>query len=218
MLFTVTMTSPRNASIWSVVHEERRALIADLEGLGSQQWATPSLCPGWDVHDVVAHVADTAHTTKPGFLRGMVAAGFDFDKDNANGIARRRHDDPSQTLAELRAAVSRTTGPPAPLATRLVEMFVHGEDIRRPLGLSRAYPLEHVVAALASQVGTSTRMGGGKELVDGLRLVATDVEFSHGEGAEVRGSAIALLLAVSGRPVREDEMTGPGAARLLDSA
>ncbi|MDO5736016.1 MAG: maleylpyruvate isomerase family mycothiol-dependent enzyme [Propionibacteriaceae bacterium] len=209
--------TPRRTLIWTAVHRERQALAEDLQGLGADRWATASLCPGWDVHDVVAHLVDTAHTTKLGFLRGMVAAGFDFDKDNANGVARRRRDDPNGTLADLRAAISRTTGPPAPLASRLVEMFVHGEDIRRPLGVSRDYPCEHVVTALKSQLGTSTKMGGGRGLVEGLRLVATDTDFQHGEGAEVRGSAIALLLAVSGRPVRENELEGPGAAGLGNS-
>ena len=127
--------------IWPVVHAERRALIRDLEDLPARQWATPSLCPGWDVHDVLAHLVDDARTTRLGFLRRLAAARFDFDRCNARGVARERRADPRDTLAAFRAVSGRTTSAPAAPATRLVEAFVHGEDIRRPLGLARAYPV-----------------------------------------------------------------------------
>jgi uncharacterized protein (TIGR03083 family) len=200
--------------IWPVVHAERQALIRDLTDLTAQQWATPSLCPGWDVHDVLAHLVDDALTTRLGFLRRLAAAGFDFDRCNARGIARERRADPQDTLAAFRAVSGRTTSAPAPPATRLVEAFVHGEDIRRPLSLARAYPVGLVGEALRYQLGTSGKLGGGRERAAGLRLVATDADLDAGMGPEVRGSVLALLLAVSGRPVGPDELTGPGAAPL----
>lgn len=207
--------SPRSSAIWSVVHDERRVLIEDLAGLEPRQWLTPSMCPGWDVHDVLAHLVDSAQTTKLGFVGSMVVAGFDFDKDNAVGVAKERSADPRHTLDRFKAVATRTTGPPAPLATRLVEAFVHGEDIRRPLGIHRDYPVSEVLIALKLQTATSRNWGGGQELVEGLRLVVSDAELQYGQGAEVRGSAIALLLAVSGRPVRPAELSGPGATQLL---
>ncbi len=205
--------NPRLGSvIWPVVHDERGALIEDLEMLQPKQWQTPSLCPNWDVHDVLAHLVDTTKTTRLGFVRSMVAAGFDFGRDNAAGVARERAEDPLRTLAAFRAALTRTTGPPAPLATRLVEAFVHGEDIRRPVGISRDYPAAHVITALSYQLKTTMKMGGGKERAKEWRLVASDAAFEHGTGQEVRGPAIVLLLAMSGRPVAANELTGPGAA------
>ncbi|MFL4474791.1 maleylpyruvate isomerase family mycothiol-dependent enzyme [Paeniglutamicibacter sp. MACA_103] len=206
------MSPRRDLDVWPVVHAERLALLNDLEKVGPEQWATPSLCPGWDVHDVLAHLVDTAKTTRLGFMRRMVLAGFDFDKDNAAGVAAQRREDPRETLAGFREALGRTSTPPAAPATRLVEAFVHGEDMRRPLGMRGHYPATHVATALAYQLRTSVKMGGGKELAAGFTLVATDTEFGHGSGHEVRGSAIALLLAVSGRPVEAGELTGPGAA------
>ncbi|GAA1762936.1 maleylpyruvate isomerase family mycothiol-dependent enzyme [Kocuria aegyptia] len=200
--------------IWPVVHAERQALIRDLEGLPAQQWARPSLCPGWDVHDVLAHLVDDARTTRLGFLRRLAAAGFDFDRCNARGIARERRADPRDTLAAFRAVSGRTTSAPAPPATRLVEAFVHGQDIRRPLSLTRACPTGPVAEALRHQLRTSTKVGGGRERAAGLRLVATDAQLDAGAGPEVHGSALALLLAVSGRPVGPEELTGPGAAAL----
>jgi uncharacterized protein (TIGR03083 family) len=203
------------SEVWDAVHAERGALIRDLDSLTPEQWQTPSLCPDWDVHDVLAHLVDDAKTTRIGFVRELIAARFDFDRSNARGVQRERADDPRLTLDEFRTVYRRTTSAPAPMATRLVEIIVHGEDIRRPLGISHEYPVFHVAAALEYQVNTSVKFGGGKEKVQGLRLVATDGNVDIGTGADVRGSTLALLLAVSGRPVRADELTGPGAPSLI---
>ena len=203
-----------SSDVWPVVRAERLALADDLDGLPAEQWETPSLCAGWDVHDVVAHVIDTATTTPLSFARDLVAARFDFHRANGRGIARERHADPSETVARLRAVADRTSSPPAAKESRLVEMFVHGEDIRRPLGIRRDYPQEHVVRALALQARTPASFEGGKTLAAGLRLVADDHDFTHGDGREVRGPAIALLLLMSGRAVALVEVEGDGVAML----
>lgn len=202
-------------AIWPVVHAERHALIRDLEGLAPEQWSTASLCDGWTVHDVLAHLIDSAKTTRISFARRLIAARFDFDRDNAVGVARERNDQPERTLAAFRGVAERTSTPPAALATRLVEAFVHGEDIRRPLGMHRDYPADHVAAAIQYQVRTSQSFGGGKERARGLRLVATDADLQAGDGDEVRGTSIALLLALSGRPTEQAELGGPGVPALI---
>lgn len=203
--------------IWAAVHKEREALIYDLTPVNTEQWTTLSLCPGWDIHAVLAHLVDDAKTTRLGFVGRMIAAGFNFDRVNALGIVRERTTDPTRTLANFQDVRRRTTGAPAPLVTRLVEIFVHGEDIRRPLGMNHGYPVAEVATALRYQATTSVKVGGGKERLAGLRLIATDADFDEGVGREVRGAAIALLLAVSGRAVRTGELTGPGAVSLTGS-
>ena len=203
-----------DADVWSMVHAERAALLEDLEGLDDQRWEVPSLCGGWTVHDVVAHLIDTARTTRLGFVVGLARAGFDFDRQNARGVERGRGATPRETLERLRQVVSRRTTPPAPLDTRLVEAVVHGEDIRRPLGLTRSYPQEAVVRALRLQARTSASFGGAREHVARLRLTAADAGVSIGDGPEVNGIALALLLAVSGRRVALDDLDGPGVATL----
>lgn len=206
--------------VWPVVHAERRRLVADLRDLPIAQWRTPSLCPGWDVHDVLAHLVDTARTGRLMFVRELVRARFSFDRANDVGVARERRADPQDTVRALDAVVPLTRTPPANLATRLVEAFVHGEDIRRPLGLVGTYPPDAVADALAYQVRTPMSFGGGRERVAGLRLVDTATDRAWGEaGADaVEGAGIDLLLAVSGRPVAAERLTGSGAARLLDAA
>ncbi|MEV2256027.1 maleylpyruvate isomerase family mycothiol-dependent enzyme [Streptomyces sp. NPDC050147] len=207
-----------NDDVWSLVHAERAALIEDLTHLDDKQWEHPSLCEGWTVQDVVAHLVDTARTTRLGFVGAMVRARFDFDRQNARGVRRERGASPQETWERLRQVASRRSAPPAPLDTRLVEEVVHGEDIRRPLGLSHAYLPEAVIRSLRLQARTSASFGGAKEKVDGLQLTATDADLSIGEGPHVRGSALALLLAVSGRREALDELDGPGAAMLRAAA
>ncbi|MEO9222027.1 MAG: maleylpyruvate isomerase family mycothiol-dependent enzyme [Mycobacteriaceae bacterium] len=135
-----------------MVHEERRALVQDLQALEPPNWQTPSLCPDWDVHDVLAHLVDTAKTTRRSFIGGMLGARFDFDRDDAMGVMRERAEDPGATLAEFSTVLTRTSTPPAALTTRLVEAFVHGEDIRRPLDdeLNRLVPVERGLHRLDS--------------------------------------------------------------------
>lgn len=182
----------------------------DLAHVDARGWELPSPCAGWTVHDVVAHLVDGARTTRPGFLAGLAAAGFDFDRLNARGVARERGASPRDTLDRLRRVAARTSGPP-----RLVEEVVHGEDVRRPLGIARSYPLKAVVRALRLQVRTPVSFGGAKEPAAGVRLVAVDADAPIGEGPEVAGTALALLLAVCGRPVADDELHGPGRATLV---
>ncbi|MDZ4270484.1 MAG: maleylpyruvate isomerase family mycothiol-dependent enzyme [Mycobacterium sp.] len=203
------------SSIWPVVHAERARLVSDLRGLPRDAWSTPSLCAGWTVHDVLAHLLDTAKTSRSTFIRRMILSRFDFDGDNAKGIAREQCDDPEATLDAMHAAIELTLTPPAARATRLVEAFVHGEDIRRPLGIAAGYPPDAVFAALAHQAKTSTTWRGGRERVAGLRLVATDIGAAIGDGVEVRGRAVDLLVAASGRPVDDGVFEGPGTTRLL---
>jgi uncharacterized protein (TIGR03083 family) len=211
-------------NVWPLVHAERSALIEDLERLDDRSWEMPSLCDGWTVHDVVAHLVNTARTTRLGFLVALARARFDFDRQNTRGVERERRASPRETLEQLRRVASRTSGPPAPLDTRLVEEVVHGEDIRRPLGLTRAYSQEAVVRALRLQVRTSASFGGARELVAGVRLTAVDAGHelpcavdavvSIGDGPEISGTALSLLLAVSGRRVALDELDGPGVGAL----
>ena len=206
------------SDIWPMVHAERAALIADLEHIEDAQWEQPSLCDGWTVHDVVAHMVDVARTTPISFVVDIVRARLDFDRQNARGVERARGASPQETLERLREVASRTSTPPAPLDTRIVDEVLHGEDIRRPLSLTRTYPQEAVLRSLRYQARTSKSFGGAKELVAGIRLTATDTDLSIGDGPEVRGTALALLLVVSGRRVALDEVDGPGLDSLAANA
>jgi uncharacterized protein (TIGR03083 family) len=197
------------SDIWPTIHAERSALAEDLSGLSPEQWALPTMCAEWDVHDVLAHLVSAAKMTPPKFLGKLAGAGFSFNKFTANQVALEGAGGPEKTLAAFTAAQRRTSAPPGPKDTWLGEAFVHGEDIRRPLGIMRAYPLRDVGRALTFYTGSDPIIGG-KTRVAGLTLQATDLEVRIGEGPVVEGPVMSLLLATSGRGQAIDELSGPG--------
>ncbi|MDT4958982.1 MAG: hypothetical protein QOD31_2781 [Pseudonocardiales bacterium] len=201
--------------IWPTIHAERQALADDLADLSAQQWATSSLCSDWDVHQVLAHLLSAAKMTPPKFVTKFAAAGGNFDRFAANQVRLEGADGPAATLAAFRAAQGRQSAPPGPKDTWLGEAFVHGEDIRRPLGIPHSYPLPYVARAIALYA-KSNAIIGGKTRVAGVTLKATDTDFSVGAGPLVQGPAMALLLAASGRKSALDELSGPGVATLRE--
>jgi uncharacterized protein (TIGR03083 family) len=194
---------------WNVIHAERRALAADLAGLTPEQWATPSLCPGWTVHDVLAHLVSTAKLTPPAFLAGLVGSGFNFERFTAKRIAAEGARGPAATLEAFRAVETSTSAPPGPKTSWLGEVLVHGEDIRRPLGITHDYPVASVTAVTEFYAGSNVLIGG-KRRVGGVTLEATDTAWSHGSGPTVAGPVRALMLATAGRKAALDELSGPG--------
>ena len=95
---------------------------------------------------------------------------------------------------------------------------MHGEDIRRPLGITGSYPEPAIARALAYQLRTPVSFGGGRERAAGLRLVDRKTGATWGQGDGVEAEAIDLLLAVSGRRVNRERLDGTGASRLIDTA
>jgi uncharacterized protein (TIGR03083 family) len=202
-------------SIWPTIHAERASLADELTGLADEQWAAPSLCSEWSVHDVLAHLLSAAKMTPPKFVAAFAAAGFNFDRFAGNQVVREGRGGPAATMSAFRAAQDRTSAPPGPKDTWLGEAFVHGEDIRRPLGITHTYPLPEVARAVAFYA-KSNAIIGGRNRVAGLTLTASDTDFSVGSGPVVEGPAISLLLAASGRPVALADLAGPGVATLRE--
>lgn len=200
-------------SAWPSIHAERRALAQDLADLTSAQWATQSLCADWTVHQVLAHQVATAKMTPRSFLTTFAGAGFSFTTFNNKQVAVQAAGGPTATLAAFRAVETATSSPPGPKDSWLGEALVHSEDIRRPLGLHRDYPLPAVIRAITFYAGSNAIIGG-KKRVAGLTLRATDTDFVYGSGPEVSGPAMALLLATTGRTTALDDLTGPGLATL----
>ena len=200
-------------SVWPTIHAERKALADDLANLSAEQWNTPSLCSGWTVHQVLAHHLSAATMTPPKFFAKLAAAGFNFDKYAAKEVAAQSAGGPAATLAAFRAAESRTNAPPGPKDTWLGEALVHGEDIRRPLGIKREYPMAAVTRAITFY-SKSNVIIGGKSRVAGLTLKATDTDFSIGSGPLVEGPAVSLMLAATGRKGALDDLSGPGVETL----
>lgn len=204
---------PDNATTWKLIHSERVALADTLEGLEPEQWAAPSLCAGWSVQLTAGHVVAGAEQTGLNFLKGMVASGMRFNVMMGRDAQRLGSLDPKEIVDRLRARTTTTNHPPAPVAAMLGEAVVHGEDIRRPLGLSAQAPTDATVACLDLFKGANFPVGAKKRIA-GLRLVASDTPWSHGAGPEVTGPALSLVMAMTGRSAGMDGLTGDGVAVL----
>ena len=197
------------SDIWPVIHAERQSLADDLSNLTPEQWQTPTVCSEWTVHDLLAHLLSAAKMTPPRFATRFAGAGFNFNKFAAKQVAIEGNGGPAATLAAFRAAQSRETSPPGPKDTWLGEAFVHGEDIRRPLGISHTYPLPYVTRVI-TLYANSNAIIGGKRRVAGVTLKANDIDYSVGSGPVVEGPAVSLMLAASGRKDALKDLSGEG--------
>ncbi|NRQ40272.1 maleylpyruvate isomerase family mycothiol-dependent enzyme [Nonomuraea sp. NN258] len=197
-------------AVHAAVEAERLSLCALLEKLDDAEWATPSLCSGWTVRDVAAHLTTTTRTTPLSMVTGMIRARGDFHRmTDRRARARAAAATPAELVTLLResAASARRMPGSGPLDP-LVDLLVHGQDIARPLGRDRPMPRAAAVAALSYVAGN--RFYHAPERLDGLRLVASDAPWTSGDGQEVRGTAADLLLVATGRPAGLAGLSGPG--------
>ncbi len=200
---------------WPLVHAERAALAADLAELTGEQWATPSLCSGLTVREVLAHLTAGASLTPARWLAGVIRCRFDFDKQVAMRLAEQLGATPAETIGRFRAVLTSTTKPPVPTLAMLGETIVHGQDIRLPLGIRRDYPAD-TLAQLADYYQGSDLPVSTKGRIRGLRLASTDGPFSTGSGPLVAGPTLALIMAMAGRGAYGDALHGDGAATLRE--
>jgi uncharacterized protein (TIGR03083 family) len=202
-----------DTTTWKLIHKERASTADTLTTLTAAQWAQPSLCGGWSVRQTAAHIVLGAEQTTPHFLARMAANGFRFNTMMDRDARRTAVLAPDELIARLRARVTTTNKPPAPALTMLGEVVVHSDDIRRPLGLQNDSSPDVLLACLEMYKNASFPMGT-KKRIEGLRLVATDVDWSHGTGPEVTGRAMPMVMAMTGRAAGLDELGGEGLATL----
>lgn len=207
-------TMPR-ADIWAAIHRERTALADELTGLTPEQWSAPSLCGQWSVREVLAHLTAAASTGRLRWIRSMLGARFDTDLHNQRRMREHLGAGPAETLDRFRAAAASTTAPSGHTAAWLGEVVVHGTDIRQPLGLTGA-PALSSVTEVARFFGARDFTVPGRTTTAGLHLQATDGPFDTGTGPSVRGSTLALVMAMAGRAAYCAELSGPGVSTLRE--
>ena len=202
---------------WQVIAEQRLSLADLLADLSDAECEKQSLCAGWRTRDVAAHIAMTPLTTtaKTLIVEGLRARG-DFHRLN-HDLAVRHADTRStaQIVGELREhAHSRKLPALTNYRNVLFDVLVHGQDISIPLGRARNMP----VAAARAGAERVWAMGWpfhARRRLRGLRLVASDTDWSAGDGTEVRGTVQALLLLLTGRTAAAlSQLDGPGVVRL----
>jgi uncharacterized protein (TIGR03083 family) len=204
--------------VWAAVFEQRRRVADMLDDLGPEEWNQPSLCDGWTVRDVAAHL--TLQQLGPGEAIAMMLR---YRGNTPRAIAessRRRATDWS--TAGIAAAIRST------IETRrhsfgvtnretLIDILVHGADIAVPL--HREFPMPSDAAVLAIDRVFTMRWPPPfpvRRVLSAYRLVATDVDWTYGTGPDVRGPIGALLLVSTGRNAALPQLTGDGKAALVE--
>jgi uncharacterized protein (TIGR03083 family) len=202
---------------WRVIEQQRLSLADLLDGLTDEQWNAPSLCDGWRVRDVAAHVALAPQAPSPlAMAVEAVRAGGRFHKLNRDVSVRHAEEPGVDLVAELREhAASRRLPKVTNYRNILFDILVHGQDIAIPLGIERTMPVDAARAGV-ERVWTMGWPFGVKRDLKRFRYTATDVDWSAGDGPEVTGPIDALLLALTGRPAALARLSGPGVAALTD--
>jgi uncharacterized protein (TIGR03083 family) len=197
--------------LMSMARAERADLLAFVTTLSPQQWRAPSLCAGWTVKDVVAHVISYEDLGTVGlikrFAKGRVV------RTNQVGVDEFAALSPEELIDFLGHHLhprGLTAGFGGMIA--LVDGTIHHQDIRRALDRPRTIPASRLRKVLGL-VPNNPRLGA-RRFIKGLRLQATDVDWAHGSGPEVTGPGEALIMAMNGRAAALGDLDGPGHATL----
>ena len=206
---------PDDAKTWSLIHRNRAVLADTIEGLTPEQWRTPSLCAGWNAGAMAAHLLSSAEQTQGHFMSRLASSGFSFNRMVQRDINALADHSPAQIADRLRQRTTTTNKPPGPVLAMLGEVVVHGEDLRHPLGLTADVDADAVNACLDFYKKAAFPVGS-KKRVAGLRLVTTDTGWTSGDGPEVSGPALSMLLAMTGRMAGLDGLSGDGTPTLAE--
>ena len=200
--------------IWSAIDTQRLSVAAVLDGLTEDQWAQASLCAGWTVRDVAAHL--TLQQVGLGeALAGVIRHPALGMNRMILQMARRQSALPTDELtARIRGMVgSRKPNVGTTCREALIDALVHGQDITVPLGIDLPMPVEPAAEA-ASRVWQTGWPWHARRAFAGFRLSATDMDWAVGEGRDIEGPIEAIVLTLTRRSVALPRLAGSGAAAL----
>ena len=201
---------------WMAVDEERLRLAEDLAALDDSQWEAQSLCSEWKSAHVVGHLIGGADLRTVPFLAGMLKSGMSFNRFTARQGLALGCGGPRRAPAGLRNTIGTHRVPQGakPEIVGRSTIVCHSGDIRRPTGMTRSTP----EATLLTVADTLKDIGfplQAKKRIAGLRMSATDCDWSAGDGPYVKGPLASLILVMAGRKAPlEDDLSGEGAQSL----
>ena len=213
-----------------VIAAHRRALAAALDGLTADQWHGESLCAGWTPAHVLAHQTMPFRISEAEVMAGIQRCGGDFTRFSDEIAARDSELPPSDLVASLRDNADTPWSPPGGgLAGALSHDVIHGLDMTWQLGLAYEIPAPAMTAVLdsitrplaldpADVVAAEVRVQADSQTLfgfplGGIKVSATDLDWSVGEGAELAGRSRDLLPLLAGRLIPGELFTGDGVAR-----
>ena len=203
--------------VWSAIATQRAAFLDLVTGLDPDDWSRPSLCAGWRVHDVAAHLTLAQASRPRDLVLPLLRARGDFDRMMDDVTRRSAARSREEILDDLRRGVgSRHLAPGTSPRVALVDALVHALDVAVPLGVDHPVPPLPGREA-AERVWCVSFPFRARRRLAGFRLVATDASWHRGTGPPVTGQVGALLLLLTGRPAALARLHG-GGADLLSGA
>lgn len=206
--------------LWAIVEDQRIRVAAFLESLTDAEWGKQSLCDGWTVKDVAAHLAVVPRAPSLARMVPMILrAGGSLDRVNHDIACRyAAQRTPRQLVADLRDDAALRTLPTVTSVQNLaMDIVVHGQDMALPLGRDLPVPADASLNALQRVWSMGWPFHAVKRLV-GYRLAATDADWAAGDGPVVKGPTLALLLLATGRGHAVlPQLSGEGAESLAAS-
>ena len=201
-------------TIRDIIAAQRGELAEALTGLPASGWDEPTLCAGWRVREVVAHITMPFRYSGPRFMVELAKSRGRFN-EMADRLARR--DAARMSPAELAEAVRSNIGHPwrppgGGFEGALAHDLIHGLDITVPLGIGRPVPAERLRRVLPASTASKSVTYFGADLA-GIEFRARDLDWTLGSGAPLTGTAADLLLAVCGRKLPAGRLEGDPAAR-----
>lgn len=193
------------ARVYAMVQQEKRDLAALLRELTPQEWESPSLCAGWRVRDVVAHVLYDG-TPLLRYGSEVIRVRGSADRLNRLYLDRARGWSTEELLAAFEATIARSYSARIQPKLVLADLLIHQQDIRRPLNRLRTVP----EGTLRMVLDNPDPFINPKRRLKGLRWTATDIQWTDGTGPEVHGPGEAIVMAVGGRPAALAQLDGPG--------
>jgi uncharacterized protein (TIGR03083 family) len=222
-----TMTPGEVDALWWAIDDQRTRTADLLEQLTAEQWDHPSLCQGWTVRHVAAHLtlqqqrvrdlaAFVAHN--PRMLRSLTLNATIHD----SAVLQAQVLSSQEITSRIRGMIGsrRHNAFVTPLET-LIDILVHSQDVAIPLGLDLTMrPTASTLAATRrwDTQGNWLAMVFRRLPLDGYRLTATDTDWTRGQGPEIAGPIGALLLLLTGRTAALEQVTGEGADTLRSAA
>ena len=201
-------------TIRDMIAAQRGELAAVLGELPAGGWDEPTLCTGWRVREVVAHITMPFRYSGRRFGVELVKSRGRFN-EMADRLARR--DAARMSPAELAEAVRSNIGHPwrppgGGYEGALAHDLIHGLDITVPLGLAQPIPEDRLRRVLPASTADRSVTFFGTDLA-GVEFRARDLDWSLGSGTPLTGTAADLLLAVCGRKLPAGRLDGEPAAR-----
>jgi uncharacterized protein (TIGR03083 family) len=200
--------SPAPAELAGAIAAERRELAGLLGRLPPDAWDKPSLCAGWRVREVVAHITMPFRYPAARFALELARSRGNFSRMADRCARRDAAAPPAELTAALRDNAEHPWQPPGGgLVGALTHDVIHGLDITVALGIDRTVPAGRLAIVLDSITAARSLKFFGTSL-SGIQLRATDTGWSFGSGTPVTGAAQDLALVVCGRQLPPGRLDG----------